>query len=166
MFRVLAEEFENCSNCTKLILRANFDSDRSVRKGEKGGRVFGGCHNHTRLPMTSEVPPPCTLRRSDGKAGHEHWEKSKNKSLLSPTKSLPQYSYSGSCHCQAIEFEFGTSTTLDSETTFYTCECNACFKRGYLFYVVPPKHFRFTSRLASDLGTYATATGITALAQS
>ena len=146
----------------EIDLRANFDSDRSVRKG----RSRFGDVTITRLPMTSEVPPPCTLRRSDGQTSHEHWEKSKNKSLLSPTKSLPQYNYSGGCHCQAIEFDFGTSTTLDSETTFYTCECNACFKRGYLFYVVPPKHFRFTSRLASDLGTYATTTGINALTES
>jgi len=121
----------------------------------------------TLLPMTSEVPPctPCTLRRSDGQTGHEHWLKSKNKSLLSPTESLPEYGYTGGCHCQAIEFEFGSSTTLDSNTTFYTCECNACFKRGYLFYVVAPKHFRFTSRLAADLGTYATTTGIYLLMQ-
>ena len=108
--------------------------------------------------MTTNDPPPCTLRRSDGKQGHEHWLKSKNKSLLSPSKHISQITYKGSCHCHAIQFEF-RSAALDLDTTFYTCECNACFKRGYHFYVVSPDHFRYTSRLPSDLGTYATETG-------
>jgi hypothetical protein len=132
---------------------------RSGPKRKGRSAHLGSIRQSLHGPMTSQAPA-CTLRRSDGETGHEHWLKSKNRSLLSPSKSLPQCTYTGGCHCQAVELEFATASILDSDTIFYTCVCNACFKRGYLFFVVPPKHFQFTSRLPSDLGTYATTTGM------
>jgi hypothetical protein len=108
--------------------------------------------------MTSGCSP-CTLRRSDGQTGHKHWLKAENELLYSPPKS-PEYSYHGSCQCDAISYEFQSISSVDSDATFYICECNACSKRAYLFYVVPLKHFKFASRSASDLGTYASLTGL------
>src|SRR5947207_3109755 len=110
------------------------------------------------VAMASPILNCTSLRRSDGKTGHQHWLKSESDTLFSPSK-CPQHSYRGSCHCEAITFEFMSISAIDSDATFYTCDCNACFKRGYLFYVIPIKHFKFTSRSASDLGTYATTTG-------
>ena len=125
----------------------------------------------TRRPRASQPPPgdallsmastcpPCTLRRSDGETGHDHWLKSENKAIIMSSKR-PQQSYHGGCDCEALTFEFQTMSVVDSNSTFYTCDCKACFKRGYLFYVIPIKHFKFTSRCPSDLGTYATTTGL------
>ena len=61
--------------------------------------------------------------------------------------------------CEAIGYQFETAEPLSVETTFYVCEYSVCFKRGYIFYVTPIKHFRFNSRSASDLGAYATSAG-------
>lgn len=108
--------------------------------------------------MTTEQPPPCTLRRSDGKPNHDHWNRSEYKNLVS-SPGCPKYSYHGACHCKAILFEFGSSSQVDGNSTFYVCDCNACFKRGYIFYVIPMRNFQFTTCSAADLGTYATATG-------
>jgi hypothetical protein len=108
--------------------------------------------------MPSPIPNCTSLRRSDGQTGHQHWLKSESDTIFSPSK-CPQHLYRGSCHCEAITYEFKSISAVDSDATFYTCDCNACFKRGYLFFVIPIKHFKFTSRSASDLGTYATTTG-------
>jgi len=108
---------------------------------------------------TSQQPAPCTLRRSDKKPGHEHWLKYGS---IAQEESLKQtsFTYHGTCHCEAITYEFQTSSRVDENTTFYSCICNVCFKRGYIFYVVHMKQFKYFSRSAMDLGTFATDTGI------
>jgi hypothetical protein len=101
----------------------------------------------------------CPLRRSDGVAGYGHWLKSENPTLSPPPIKGLEFVYCGSCHCEAIKYQFETAAPLTVETTFYICECSVCFKRGYVFYVTPMKYFRFTSCSAPDLGTYATSAG-------
>ena len=109
--------------------------------------------------ITVDGVGPCTsLRRSDGQSGYEHWLKSENESLSCP-EQRPPFSYHGSCHCKSIQFDFQSTGPVNAEATFYTCDCNACFKRGYLFFVIPFKHFKYNSCVPSDLGTYATPTG-------
>ena len=106
---------------------------------------------------TSAVPRiPCdSLRRSDGQPGHLHWLRKENANV----PPCPQFLYHGGCACRNIKFQFQTRQAIDENAIFYTCDCQNCFKRGYIFFVVPLKHFIFKSKSVSDLGTFATATG-------
>jgi len=108
---------------------------------------------------TPQDTPVCTLRRSDKKPGHEHWLKYGS---IVQGESLKEtaFTYHGTCHCEAINYEFQTSSPIDEKTIFYSCVCNICFKRGYIFYVVHMKHFKYFSRSAMDLGAFANSTSI------
>lgn len=96
--------------------------------------------------------PPCKQRRLDGKVSNGQLPKSP---LL--------LSYCGSCQCGAVAYDIETPTSIDANATVYRCECSGCFKRGYKFFVVSMKQFKFTSRCASDLGTFASEAGMSSV---
>jgi len=51
-----------------------------------------------------------------------------------------------------IEFPFQTPEAIDADATFNTCDCQDCFKRDYVFFVILLKDFMFKSQC--DLGAY------------
>ena len=51
-----------------------------------------------------------------------------------------------------IEFRFQTPEAIDVDATFNTCDCQDCFKRDYVFFVILLKDVMFKSHC--DLGAY------------
>jgi hypothetical protein len=94
---------------------------------------------------------------------HAQWIKVANGGIQkTESTNTKRFTYHGSCQCDAVNFEFYSPSPIQ-DTTLYTCTCVDCSKRGYLLYVTTIKNFQFKSRTASDLGTFATETGITSL---
>jgi hypothetical protein len=83
----------------------------------------------------------------------------RSKDDLNSSSSSAAVAYHGSCQCSAISYDFRTQAEIDSASSVFTCECSACTKRAYIFYVVSLKQFKFMSRCASDLGTFASDCG-------
>ena len=63
--------------------------------------------------------------------------------------------YSGSCHCGAVQFEVEASV----EPVVYECNCSICARSGYLHLIVPKADFRLL-RGADHLTTYTFNTGV------
>jgi hypothetical protein len=150
-------EFENSTDCNSLQILKSTRGISCVRSCVAACRCVPVAidHRSTVTPPllqfnpSSMSSPPCKQMRLDRKAS--------NGQVPSCTLLL---SYSGSCQCGAVTYDIQTPTSIDSNATVYRCECSGCFKRGYKFFVVSIKQFRFTSQSASDLGTFASETGL------
>ncbi len=63
--------------------------------------------------------------------------------------------YSGSCHCQAVQFEVEATESIEVED----CNCSICRKTGFLHLIVPRGQFRIT-RGEEQLSCYRFNTGV------
>lgn len=63
--------------------------------------------------------------------------------------------YSGSCHCQKVQFEVEAPENLEVEL----CNCSICKKSGFLHLIVPLSKFTITSG-EEQLNTYTFNTDV------
>ena len=63
--------------------------------------------------------------------------------------------YSGSCHCGAVQFE----VEAPAELLVYECNCSICARTGYLQLIVPKADFHLLCG-ADHLSTYTFNTGV------
>lgn len=63
--------------------------------------------------------------------------------------------YTGSCHCQAVQFEVIAPESVEVED----CNCSICSKFGYLHLIVPKADFKMTCG-EEKLTTYTFNTGV------